>query len=188
MATQLNPEKHKKADLPPKGPRNPDPITDAPGAHPIETGVGAAAVGAAAGAAGGAFAGPAGAAVGAVVGAVAGGYGGKAVGEMIDPTTEDTWLRDNFSSRPYVRKGDTFEKYQPAYQYGGLAESRYGTEKFERIEPELEREWHTCADKPAMTWPQARDAVKDSYERTAQIRRTRDVPEMEVCDEELDDR
>ena len=32
----------KKVDLPPKGPRNADPLTDAPGAHPIETGVGAA--------------------------------------------------------------------------------------------------------------------------------------------------
>ena len=31
----------KTVDLPPYGPRNPDPITDAPGSHPIETGVGA---------------------------------------------------------------------------------------------------------------------------------------------------
>ena len=61
-------------------------------AHPVETGIGAAAVGAAGGLAAGAFAGPIGAAAGAVVGAVAGGYGGKAVGEMIDPTTEDVWL------------------------------------------------------------------------------------------------
>ena len=38
MATVTNPEK--KIDLPPKGSRNPDPITDAPGAHPIEAGVG----------------------------------------------------------------------------------------------------------------------------------------------------
>jgi hypothetical protein len=32
---------------------------------------------------------------------------------MIDPTTEDNWLRDNFSSRPYVQKGETFETYHP---------------------------------------------------------------------------
>ena len=32
----------KKLDLPPKGNRNPDPITNEAGAHPIETGVGAA--------------------------------------------------------------------------------------------------------------------------------------------------
>ena len=32
---------------------------------------------------------------------------------MIDPTTEDNWLRDNSSSRPYVQKGETFETYHP---------------------------------------------------------------------------
>jgi hypothetical protein len=36
-----------------------------------------------------------------------------------------------------------------------------------------------------MTWPKARDAVKDSYERTVQIRRARDVPETR--DEVLED-
>jgi hypothetical protein len=184
MASKLKPEK--KVDLPPGGRRNADPLTDAPGAHPIETGVGAAAVGAAAGVAAGAFAGPAGAAIGAAVGAAAGGYAGKGVGEMIDPTTEDSWLRDNFSSRPYVQKCETFEKYQPAYRYGAQAECRYGTEKFERIEGALEKDWHSSAEKkPVMPWKHVRDAVKDSYERTAQIRRARDVPEM--CDDELAD-
>ena len=36
-----------------------------------------------------------------------------------------------------------------------------------------------------MTWPRAREAVKDSYERTVQIRRARDVPE--VNDDMLED-
>jgi outer membrane lipoprotein SlyB len=116
MAPKTDPAK--KVDLPPTGRRNADPITSAPGSHPIETGIGAAAVGAAGGMAAGAFAGPVGAALGAAVGAVAGGYAGKGVGEMIDPTTDDHWLRENFESRPYVQEGDTFERYQPAYRYG----------------------------------------------------------------------
>ncbi len=106
MATKFNPEK--KVDLPPTGNRNADPITDVPGSHPIETGVGAAAVGAAGGMAVGAVTGPVGAAIGAAVGAVAGGYAGKGVGEMIDPTTEDNWLRENFKSRPYAAQGRYF--------------------------------------------------------------------------------
>src|SRR5580692_11156389 len=84
MSTKINPEK--KVDLPPTGRRNADPLTNAPGAHPVETGVGAAAIGAVSGMAAGAVAGPVGAAIGAAVGAVAGGYAGKGVGEMIDPT------------------------------------------------------------------------------------------------------
>jgi len=47
-----NPEK--TVDVPPHGDRNPDPITDAPGSHPVETGVGAAVAGAASGVAVGA--------------------------------------------------------------------------------------------------------------------------------------
>jgi hypothetical protein len=183
MSAKINPEK--KVDLPPTGRRNADPLTNAPGSHPIETGVGAAAMGAVSGMAAGAVTGPVGAAVGAAVGAVVGGYAGKGVGEMIDPTTEDRWLRDNFASRPYVQQGDTFEKYQPAYRYGAEAECQHGADKFESIEGELESDWHNRTEDPVMRWKHVRDAVKDSYERTAQIRRARDVPE--VCDDDLED-
>src|SRR5262245_35636209 len=132
MADPRNPEK--SVDVPPRGDRNPDPITGAAGSHPIETGIGAAAAGAASGLAAGAVAGPVGAAVGAAVGAVAGGLAGKGVGEMIDPTTEDNWLRENFSSRPYVRKGETYENYESAYRYGGQAESHHRGRGFHDVE------------------------------------------------------
>src|SRR5580692_2214877 len=139
MATKINPEK--KVDLPPTGRRNADPITDAPGAHPIETGIGAAAAGAATGMAVGAFTGPVGAAIGAAVGAVAGGYAGKGVGELIDPTIEDNWLRDNFKSRPYIEEGDRFEDYNPAFRYGALAESKYGDAGIDLMDEQLQRDW-----------------------------------------------
>jgi hypothetical protein len=175
VATSVNSQK--KVDVPAKGGRNADPITGAPGSHPVETGVGAAAAGAASGLTVGAFTGPVGAVVGAAVGAVAGGYAGKDVGEMIDPTSDDSWLRDNFASRPYVKEGDTFEKYEPAYRYGGEAESRYGTDRFEVIENKLKSDWHQGEQETAMPWKHARDAVRDSYERTREIRRGRDAPE-----------
>jgi phage tail tape-measure protein len=74
---------------------NADPITGAPGAHPVGVGLGAAAGGVAGGIAAGAAvgtvaAGPVGTVVGAAVGAIAGGLGGKAVAEHFDPTTEAT--------------------------------------------------------------------------------------------------
>lgn len=53
---------------------NRDPLTGAPGAHPIGTGLGAAAGGMAAGAAVGTVAGPLGTVVGAAVGAVIGAW------------------------------------------------------------------------------------------------------------------
>ena len=99
--------REKTLDLPPTGSRNADPITDEPGAHPIETGIGAAIAGAASGLAVGAVAGPMAAAVGAAAGAIAGGYAGKGIGEFIDPTTDDDWLRDHFVLAPTSRKATT---------------------------------------------------------------------------------
>src|SRR6187402_1902777 len=110
--TSKDPEK--TVDLPPYGSRNADPLTDAPGSHPIETGIGAAIGGAASGLAIGIAGGPIGAVIGTVVGAVAGGYAGKGVGELIDPTTEDNWLRDSFGSEKSKVAGATHDTYRPA--------------------------------------------------------------------------
>ena len=176
--------REKKIDLPPRGNRNADPITDEPGAHPIEAGIGAAVAGAAGGVAVGSVAGPVAAAVGAVVGAVAGGYAGKGLGEMIDPTTEDNWLRDQFESRPYVKKGEAFETFVPAYRYGAEAEAKYGDAGIDLMDEQLQREWEASKDSD-MPWAKAKAAVHDAYERTVQIRRGREWPE--VCDEAQED-
>src|SRR5260221_4354034 len=74
-----------------KNPANRDPLTGAPGAHPLGTGLGAVAGGAATGAAIGTVAGPVGTAAGIVAGAVVGGLAGKGVAEKVDPTVEDAY-------------------------------------------------------------------------------------------------
>jgi hypothetical protein len=162
----------KKVDLPPTGGRNPDPITDAPGSHPIEAGIGAAVAGAASGLAVGAVAGPVAAAIGAAAGAVAGGYAGKGIGELIDPTTEDNWLRDNFRSRPYAREGDRFEDFQPAFRYGALAEAKYGDAGIDLADEQLRKDWE-ASQASDMPWEKAKGAIQDAYERTVQIRKDR---------------
>jgi len=166
----------KTVDLPPHGSRNPDPITDQPGSHPIETGVGAAVGGAATGAALGlAVSGPlapAGVVVGAIAGAVAGGLAGKGIGELIDPTTEDNWLREYFASdatRKTVRTGDTEETYRPAYRYGLTAGRTHAGRTFEQAEPELRAGWEKEHAVPGMTWDYARGAVRDAFDRTTRL-------------------
>ena len=170
MSTSVNPVK--KIDLPPWGGRNADPITDEPGAHPIEAGIGAAAAGAAGGLAAGAVGGPLAAAVGVAVGAVAGGFAGKHVGEMIDPTTDDNWLRENFKSRPYVEMGDEYESFRSAYRYGALIESRHGDDGLDLTDEKLQEEWE-ASEEAGMPWSRACGAVKDGYDRSVQIRKER---------------
>src|SRR5690349_5987215 len=104
---------------------NRDPITGAPGAHPVGTGVGAVAGGAAAGAAVGSVAGPVGTAVGIVAGAIVGGLAGKGVAEKIDPTVEDAYWRQNYSQRRYVEKAESYDAYQPAYRLGYESRGKY---------------------------------------------------------------
>jgi hypothetical protein len=144
--------------------RNPDPITGAPGAHPIGTGVGAAGAGAA-GAAIGAVAGPIGAAVGAVVGAVAGGLAGKGVAEAVNPTEEDNYWRDNYASRPYVQPGTTYDEYSPAYRYGWESQSRYSGKKFEDVETDLSRDWDRAKGRSRLDWEKAKSAARDAWDR-----------------------
>ena len=146
---------------------NRDPITGAPGAHPVGTGVGAAG-GAAAGAAiGAAISGPAapiGGAIGAVVGAVAGGLAGKGVAEAIDPTVEEAYWRDNFASRPYAA-GSTFDDYAPAYRYGWETYPQFAGVPFEEVEPQLRSQWSYRRGDSDLDWDQAKFAAKDSWQR-----------------------
>ena len=142
-----------------------DPITGAPGAHPVGTGVGAVAGGMAAGAAFGTVAGPVGTAVGAAVGAVVGGLAGKGVAETIDPTREDAFWRENYDRRPYA-SGSSFDDYGPAYAYGVGSYSRFGDRgSFDQVESDLSRGWNTARGKSNLTWDRARHATRDAWNR-----------------------
>lgn len=142
---------------------NRDPLTGAPGAHPVGVGVGAAAGGMAAGAAVGTVAGPVGTAVGAAVGAIVGGLAGKGVAESIDPTAEDAYWRENYASRDYVSQGRSYDDYGPAYGYGV---NRYDSDRsFEDVEPELAEGWLSARGTSPLPWGDASPAARDAWER-----------------------
>jgi hypothetical protein len=143
---------------------NRDPLSGTPGSHPVGVGVGAAG-GATAGAVIGAVGGPVGAAVGAAVGAVAGGLAGKGVAEAIDPTVEDKYWGENYSSSPYVTRGTDYGTYQPAYRYGWESYSRYPGRSFDEVEPELQRDWDQHRGVSALTWENAKAATRDAWHR-----------------------
>lgn len=153
-------------DKTPKGEpdANRDPITGAPGSHPIGTGLGAAG-GAAAGATIGAAAGPVGAVVGGAIGAVAGGLAGKGAAEAVNPTVEDAYWRENFASRPYVTPGTDYETYAPAYKYGWESRGHFIGSSFDDVESDLGREWERVKGKSSLGWDRAREAARDAWHR-----------------------
>jgi len=121
----------------------------------------------AAGAAAGSVAGPAGTVIGAAVGAVAGGLAGKGIAEKVDPTIEEAYWRENYTSRPYISKDYTFDDYGPAYRYGVDAYSRYPGKKFDAIESELDRDWQRAKGKSRLAWDNAKHATRDGFQRVS---------------------
>src|SRR5213592_3257476 len=144
---------------------NPDPITGAPGSHPIGTGVGATGGGLAGGLIG-SIGGPVGTAVGTVVGAVAGGLAGKGIGEMIEPTAEEAYWRETYVSRPYYEGGTSYDEYAPAYRMGWESSQRYRGQTFDQAEPRLRSDWERFKGKSRLTWDKAKFAVRDAWDRT----------------------
>ena len=122
---------------------------------------GGVAGGAMAGAAAGGMTGPVGAAVGAVVGAVAGALAGRSV----DPKAEDTYWRDNYTTRPYVQAGTSYDDYGPAYRYGVETYPRYAGRPFDEVEAELSRDWAGARGTSRLDWNDARHPTRDAWER-----------------------
>ena len=147
------------------------PTTDEPPA----TGIGAAAGGAAGGIAGavaagaavGGMTGPVGAVVGAAVGAVAGGLIGRQTGKPVDPTAEDTYWRDNYSSRPYVGSDSRYDDFGPAYRYGVDAYTRNPGRRFEDLDDDLSSGWSSARGTSTLDWANAKHATRDAWQRVS---------------------
>jgi phage tail tape-measure protein len=145
---------------------NRDPITGAPGAHPVGTGVGAALGGMAAGAAAGTVAaGPIGTLVGSAAGAIAGGLAGKAVAEHFDPTIEDAYWRENFQRESYYQSGMTYDDYAPAYRTGWEARMKHRDRRFEDVESDLSRSYEGIRGKSRLGWEHGKHAARAAWDR-----------------------
>ena len=150
---------------------NPDPITGAPGAHPVGVGVGAAGAGAA-GAAIGAIGGPVGAVVGAAIGAVVGGLAGKGVAESIDPTAEDSHWQANHASQSYGSQGG-YDQYRSAYRTGYEGVGRHGLDKgYSDVEDDLKSSYEKAKTETEVGWEHAKHATRAAYDRVRDNLRT----------------
>jgi hypothetical protein len=121
--------------------------------------------GAAAGAAAGGMTGPVGAVVGAAIGAVVGAVAGRSMKH--DPVVEDAYWRDNYSSRPYVTQGSSYDEYAPAYKYGADSYAKYPDRSFDDVEPDLSRDWGTARGKSSLEWERAKHASRDAWHRVS---------------------
>ncbi|MBU0748376.1 MAG: hypothetical protein KKH21_03530 [Gammaproteobacteria bacterium] len=149
--------------------QNLDPITQAPGAHPIGTGIGAAG-GAVTGAAAGSLGGPVGTAVGAVVGAVVGGLAGKGAAEAVNPTDEDAYWRDTHTREPYYASSYTYDDdYAPAYRSGYQSVIEGRGSDWTEARGHMQQRWDTDRQSSRLSWLEAEPAAKAAWERADRI-------------------
>ena len=145
---------------------NRDPISGVPGSHPVGVGVGGAG-GALAGAALGSLAGPIGTLIGGAIGTVAGAAAGKGVAERMDPTVEYDYWRTEYAARPYYDRNYTYDDYAPAYAYGNDVRSRYGGRNWDSsLESDIKQGWEAAKANSRLTWEQAKQAVRDAFDRS----------------------
>lgn len=155
--------------------QNRDPITGAPGSHPVGVGLGGAAGGLAAGALAGTTFGPIGTLVGAVAGVVIGAAAGKSVAERIDPTVETEYWRGEYQQRPYYRadRGYDYDRdYLTAYGFGLQAREAEPGRRWEEVEGALSDAWPSNRGPSRLEWEDARPAARDAWDRADRTYRT----------------
>lgn len=138
--------------------------------HPIGTGVGAAGGAVAGAVVGTAVGGPVGTLVGGAVGAATGALTGQAVAGAVNPTEQDNYWRENYSSRDYVKQDRPYEEYQPAYRYGWESRGQMGDRPFDEVEGDLERGWDKARGSSKLAWRDAKQATRDAWGHIKQDR------------------
>jgi len=135
--------------------------------------------------------------VGSVIGAVAGGLAGHSVAEIIDPTAEDAYWREQHKHQPYSSEDRPYEVYASAYRtgYTGYREGQSFADREADLRLEYERGLqsddqdftHGDEIEPSrqpgtmqnhmstypLSWEGARDAARAAYERVDRARAAR---------------
>lgn len=158
---------------------NRDPISGAPGSHPVGVGVGGTG-GAVAGAAIGSLLGPIGTLIGGAIGTIAGASAGKGVAERIDPTGENEYWRSEYSKRPYADTQYDYDKdYAPAYAYGNELRALHAGRRWDHsLENDVSQGWDTARASSRLKWEQAKDAVRDAFDRSDRTYRTYEAADL----------
>ncbi len=129
---------------------------------------GGIAAGAAAGALVGGMAGPLGAVAGAAIGGGLGGSIGEDIARAVNPTMEEAYWQEHYSTRDYVSDNADYETYRPAYRYGVEAFRSYPDAQFDDLEPSLRNNWGIVRGKSTLEWHEARSAARDAFSRLSE--------------------
>src|SRR4051812_43476269 len=78
---------------------------------------------------------------------------------------EDTYWRNNYSTRPYANRSSDYEGHRSGYRFGYEAANRYQGRDWDDVEPELSSGWDSYEHRGTSTWEHVKDAVRDAWDR-----------------------
>jgi hypothetical protein len=86
---------------------------------------------------------------------------------LADAEHDDAYWRTNHTSRPYYSGDYDYDKdYAPAYRFGREARHRYHDRDWDdNLEAEMKQEWSEFKAESSLKWEQAKDAVRDAWNR-----------------------
>lgn len=103
--------------------------------------------------------------IGAGVGTSGGDYPVDAWTDELDPAAEDSYWRENFSGRPYVTSGETYDAYEEAYRTGYETYRNYLGQSFDEVEDDLRQDYARRSGEASLTWEKVREAARDAWQR-----------------------
>jgi hypothetical protein len=90
---------------------------------------------------------------------------GKAAAEGVNPTAEDAYWRENYTSRPYYSSDYTYDDYAPAYRYGYESRAQYPGKQYQDVESSMSSGWERFKGKSQLGWDKAKLATRDAWDR-----------------------
>jgi hypothetical protein len=89
-------------------------------------------------------------------------------GQSVDAEAEDAYWRDAYLYASYFDTSRSWEDFAPAYRLGYEGRQCHRG-SFATMEADLAREWYRVRGDSSLEWNQARDAVRDAWERIERL-------------------
>lgn len=87
---------------------------------------------------------------------------------MIDAEREHQYWSRNFAKQNEYEPGRAFEDYEGAYRTGYEGYTRYPDKTYGQAENDLKRDYERLGKKAALTWDNAKAAVRAGWQRVEQ--------------------
>ena len=91
----------------------------------------------------------------------------------MDSASEEKYWRENHDKQSFVKPGQTYEHYAPAYKTGYEGAQKHPDKKFEEAEPHLAAEFQK--HKSVIEWDDARAAARAAWDKVGNVIQPRDV-------------